>query len=690
MPTSGSPLQSVLLLGDPAVDHFIVTLPPVGGQTSPDWAHYGTWKMWTLYGGVHMTRDMLVSHGFDVTMAGPEHTHIDDPEDAEHAAGDGRTHVESFANVGYVDAEGKFLEHRPDAQLELRVSSFGGYRTSTRPALPSHIAETCPDGSWPLVVLNDASGGLREREDIWGPPIFERQVPDRTILHKMHLPLGEGRLWDRIATLSGARRILIVNANNLRASGVRLVRGLSWELVVEDLLRQARETTGLLPKLLSGCDHLLVLFDVEGAAILSRNKASGTTVDLLFDPARAEGDVEKEQAGDLFGKMNSFTTALARGIAEAKPLTEPHDLCDPVLRALAWQRAFAQSRLTEREDKLEFPMPEPSEAQLACYRCERDLAFQGPKQRVVVPRSTSNRDLAQSIVRKGLRVLSNVPSARFGKFFTVDRTEIEGYRAINRLIRGYLKDIGTTKPLSIAVFGPPGAGKSFGIKQMVEPLDLKEKVFNLSEATADDLPGFFHEIRDENLKGRTPLCFFDEFDSHNLSLVKHFLAPMQDGTFREGARLHPIGRGLFVFAGGTSHTFRDLASKAPKEPELKLTDFVSRLSGHIDVRGPDRGDNGNDDDHILRRAILLRSLLEQHAASVIKTTTGEASVDDGVLNAFLMVPGFRHGARSMEKIIQMSTLGPQASRYAVSDLPETDQLDMHVNAEAFESLALGG
>ncbi|SDU13810.1 hypothetical protein [Stappia sp. ES.058] len=676
--------RDILLLGDPAIDHFIVALPPIGGQTSPDWAHYGTWKMWTLRGGVHMTRDMLVSHGFDVTMAGPQH--VKTSGECE----DKKTHVESLANVRYVDAAGQFLEHRPDAPLELRVSSFGGYRTSTQPALQSCISETCPDGSWPLVILNDASGGLREREDIWGPPLFERQVPDRTILHKMHLPLGEGRLWDRVATLSEVRRILIVNANNLRASGVRLVRGLSWELVVEDLLRQAGETTGLLPKLLSGCDHLLVLFDVEGAAILSRNAASVTTLDLLFDPALAEGDVEKEQAGDLFGKMNSFTTALARGIAEAGPLSGSGDLCGPVLRALAWQRAFAQSRLTENGDALAFPMPEPSQEQLNSCRCEKNLTLRGPKQRVVVPRSTSNRNLAESIVRNGLRVLSDVPSARFGKFFTVDRTEIEGYRAINRLIRGYLKDTGATKPLSIAVFGPPGAGKSFGIKQMVEPLKLEEKVFNLSEATADDLPGFFHEIRDENLKGRTPLCFFDEFDSHKLSLVKHFLAPMQDGTFREGARLHPIGRGLFVFAGGTSHTFRDLASKAPKEPELKLTDFVSRLSGHIDVRGPDRGDNGSDDDHILRRAILLRSLLEQNAASIIDTTTGEASVDDGVLNAFLMVPAFRHGARSMEKIIQMSTLGPQASRYAVSDLPETDQLDMHVDAGEFERRALGG
>ncbi|MBL6431076.1 MAG: hypothetical protein HPM95_07000 [Alphaproteobacteria bacterium] len=157
LPTSGSPtiacFCSAILRSTTSSSPF-----PVGGQTSPDWAHYGTWKMWTLLGGVHMTREMLVSHGLDVTMAGPEHTQIDAPEGGEDAASGSKTHVESLANVRYVDADGQFLKHRPDAPLELRVSSFGGYRTSTRPALPSHISETCPDGSWPLVVLNDASG----------------------------------------------------------------------------------------------------------------------------------------------------------------------------------------------------------------------------------------------------------------------------------------------------------------------------------------------------------------------------------------------------------------------------------------------------------------------------------------------------------------------------------------------------
>ncbi|WP_306030051.1 hypothetical protein [Stappia sp. MMSF_3263] len=683
--------RSALLLGDPATDHFILEIPPIGGQSSPDWAHYGTWKMWTRRGGVHMTREMLLAHGFNVTMAGPK-TRPSDPDTDDARTGGSVTHVESLAHVRYVDASGQFLQHRPEAPLELRISGFAGYRASTRAALRSRISETCPEGSWPIIILNDASGGLREREDIWGPPLSDISASQRTILHKMHLPLGEGALWERIAALAGSTRILILNAENLRASGVRLARGLSWERIVEDLSQQAALAEGLLPRLLSGCDHVLVLFDVEAAAILSRNTTSAPPLDLLFDPTLAEGDVETEQAGDLFGKMNSFTTALARGVADAGQPLAREELHKSVLNALAWQRAFAQARLTERGDQLQFPMPKPTAAQIARYRCATDLVATDPTARVVIPRSHPNDNIARQVVRDGLGVLSSVPSARFGKFFTVDRTEIEGYRAINRLVRSYLADRGATKPLSIAVFGPPGAGKSFGINQMVEPLGLSVKVFNLSEATAEDLPGFFHEIRDENLKGKTPLCFFDEFDSHGLSLVPHFLAPMQDGTFREGARLHPIGTGVFVFAGGTSRKFAELNAKAADTPERKLTDFVSRLSGHIDVRGPDpddRGADGGDGDHVLRRAILLRSMLEQRAPSIIDKASGKASIDDGVLNAFLEVPSFRHGARSMEKIIQMSTLGPRAARYAVSDLPETDQLGMHVDAGDFQRLALG-
>src|ERR1019366_2436954 len=147
--------------------------------------------------------------------------------------------------------------------------------------------------------------------------------------------------------------------------------------------------------------------------------------------------------------------------------------------------------------------------------------------------------------------LAHVPVARFGALLTADRREIESFRAIGNLLREYLS-APQEKPISIAVFGPPGAGKSFGVAQVtehaaraaqgrkVEPLE-----FNLSQfASLADLIAAFHLVRDCALSAAVPLVFFDEYDSAfgtELGWLRYFLAPMQDGRFREGGHAHPLG-----------------------------------------------------------------------------------------------------------------------------------------------------
>lgn len=80
--------------------------------------------------------------------------------------------------------------------------------------------------------------------------------------------------------------------------------------------------------------------------------------------------------------------------------------------------------------------------------------------------------------------------------------------------------------------------------------------FNLSQfANADDLIGAFHQIRDKVLQCRLPVVFFDEFDSQSYRWLQFLLAPMQDGKFQEGQVTHPIGKCVFIFAGGTSWTY---------------------------------------------------------------------------------------------------------------------------------------
>ena len=132
----------------------------------------------------------------------------------------------------------------------------------------------------------------------------------------------------------------------------------------------------------------------------------------------------------------------------------------------------------------------------------------------------------------------------------------------------YISTKNTVRPLSIAVFGTPGSGKSFGIVEVANSIAsnlIKKLDFNLSQFRSPlDLVNAFHKVRDIVLEGKIPLVFFDEFDSAlegKLGWLKYFLAPMQDGVFREGDSIHPIGKAIFVFAGGTSSTFKEFCGE---------------------------------------------------------------------------------------------------------------------------------
>jgi len=106
------------------------------------------------------------------------------------------------------------------------------------------------------------------------------------------------------------------------------------------------------------------------------------------------------------------------------------------------------------------------------------------------------------------------------------------------------------------------------------------------------------------------VAFWDEFDSQQYKWLQYLLAPMQDGAFQQGELTHPIGKCIFIFAGGTSATLADFGIKDPQtltarerrglsaeEREalserydgfklLKGPDFISRLHGFLNVLGP--------------------------------------------------------------------------------------------------------
>ena len=134
--------------------------------------------------------------------------------------------------------------------------------------------------------------------------------------------------------------------------------------------------------------------------------------------------------------------------------------------------------------------------------------------------------VAERIVEEGAEAaLPSVPLGHFGKLLTVDRREIEGLRAIRAVTLEYWRR-GGSKPLSIAVFGAPGSGKSFGVTQVAGSLlpgKIEPRQFNLSQFTGPaELHAAFHQVRDAGLAGRCR-------SSSGTSSTRHWAASDSDG-----------------------------------------------------------------------------------------------------------------------------------------------------------------
>jgi hypothetical protein len=499
--------------------------------------------------------------------------------------------------------------------------------------------------------------------------------------------------------------------NDLRLSDVRISRELSWERIAGELARELMRHPAV--NGLVDCAHVVVSLGTGGAVLLTRREALDGRLDRLnapdcrvfFDPEAIENSWAEGYPGAMIGYASCLTASIARELLLAP---DGPDVYRGIRGGLAAARALhlqgygAVGPASHRAD-LAFPfrdiartlIDEPhgfEDAEIPCRAPATWSILEGRYPEGLEP-------VAEAVAREGVKsALAGVPVGKFGDFVTVDRGEIEGFRSIRTLMREY-DSAPALRPLSIAVFGPPGAGKSFGVKAVAEsaldPDGIKELTFNLSQMRGpEDLADALHQVRDVSLRGKLPFVFWDEFDSGldgvAFGWLRHFLAPMQDGTFQRGEILHPIGQAIFVFAGGTSSRMADFADNTSARFRLaKGTDFMSRLKGHVDIVGPDPrgGDPEADPYHRIRRAVLLRSILFRDLRGLF-TKDGEIdrlNIDSGVLRAFLEVGSYRHGARSLESIVAMSTLHGR-SRYERSALPAGDQLDAHVDAREFLSL----
>ncbi|WP_455539724.1 RyR domain-containing protein [Terrisporobacter sp.] len=556
-----------------------------------------------------------------------------------------------------------------------------------------------------IVVLDDNNNGFNSNEDVW-PLAIKGSNKTPTILYKTNKIDFNNKLWIHIEKNHLKNTIVIINAEDLRAKGVKISKGLSWERTALDFVWQMKNNPRL--KHLSKCTNLIIPFGLEG--VIYYHKELNAESKLYFLTDEFEGGFIKEGTGKMYGLTSCFVAGLVKTIVNNQNEEELPDLIDEGIRLgmVSAQRYFINGF------GIDFENDEYSDESLFKYdesdfneyiqdvkiKDTFDASGQASWYIIKEKSSTNLEEIAYEIVKNGENsALKYIPIAKFRNLKTVDRTEIEAYRSIKNLIAEYISKDNVTRPLSIAVFGTPGSGKSFGVTEVAATLapNLIEKIdFNLSQfQSVNDLIAAFHKVRDISLNGKLPLVFFDEFDSSfggSLGWLKYFLAPMQDGIFREGDSIHPIGKAIFVFAGGTSSTYESFSGENIKDKDkielfentfksAKGPDFISRLRGYVNILGLNQTDKDLDQLFIIRRAMLLRSLLVRKVPYLINDN-GEAQVDNGIIRALLKISKFKHESRSMEAILEMSMLSG-AKKWEQSQLPSQDQLKLHVDEQEF-------
>jgi hypothetical protein len=295
-------------------------------------------------------------------------------------------------------------------------------------------------------------------------------------------------------------------------------------------------------------------------------------------------------------------------------------------------------------------------------------------------------------------------STRFGGLFAFTKRESQQLTSLRDLIVRYVGQSSPPRPLCLAVFGPPGSGKSFAVKQiclearmqpgMPEKLKLPVTVVNMTQVSdPTDLGRVFARIAGEQDEDTVPIVFVDEFDAPRGSApygwLAWFLAPMHDGEFLHEGAIIRLKRAVFVFAGGTAATMDDFANfrKLSAFQFAKGPDFVSRLRGFLDVQGPNAWPRER------RRALLLRNELQERVSRDRRgkpTAKLALTPDRGMLEALLLVGRYRHGARSIAALIELSSLTADQKRFRWADLPEDHLLRLHIDRGALDAKRIGG
>lgn len=598
-----------------------------------------------------------------------------------------------------------------------------------------------------ILVFDDGGNAFRNEIDAWSDLLFEDSKSNEVvkepkkigqIILKTAYPLCHGNLFRELTSPSFKDKLTIITSiDEIRKEDVLISKGVSWEQTALDLVHELRNNKAISQLLLA--KRLIVTLHSEGALYIEMDDSGEIAkCRLTFDPEFLEGEwvTASKIEGDIFGVMTCFTAAITYGYLEAMfrdKFEKDINIESTITRALSATRKYKITGHGKDEKNPAFPIVDIGTeiinpvSKFASAFVPIPIAnktvddspthywtiLDGNYKASVDKKSAPLFDTAFRFAMNGNKELANTPFLKINNLTTYDRCEIEAIRNIRNLIFDYLGEDKPEKPLSLAVFGMPGSGKSFAVKQLAKSLALPFLEFNLSQFADGELEGAFHMVRDEVLKGTPPIVFWDEFDSQAYKWLQYLLAPMQDGKFQSGQITHPIGKSIFIFAGGTSYTFETFGIEKPNKPDPKdsialndyeillgsYTDFIlkkgpdfkSRLSGYLNIQGPNQLEmldidgkimkdadgntiyNENDIQYPVRRALFIRGICKLKDEE-------QLNIDYGLLHALIKTRKYLHGSRSLEKILGYlrTNLGNKLQR---SSLPSINILNMLVSKD---------
>lgn len=573
------------------------------------------------------------------------------------------------------------------------------------------------------IVIDEAGIGFRNHIEAW--PDFSKA--SRIIL-KTTSPLCDGMLWEELMNHKH-KLTTIINLSQIKHYNIKVTNGISWEQTALDIIYGLHKNK-ILKNLLNSNEIIITIGSAGAIVIEKKTDTQKFEYNLVYDPEYMEGEWENHFSNKIINKiglgcsfligfitsksllslkkttenvmagLKTMTTAMLDGVFKlGDHKFELVDLSRSIRKPLEERKyysAFVPSpewipkneSTNENDDERLFKYLQNSEWSI--LENNYDNYKTGYKQK------TDLFPLAFDLALNGIDSVRYAPRLSLGKVNVLDRNEIENLRNIRTQVDFYDRYNDGKKPLNITVFGPPGAGKSFIVKEMAKAMFIGKKtepdflMFNLSQFKNDsELPGAFHAIRDSVLRGKLPIVFWDEFDSNEYNWLKSLIAPMQDGEFQEGKEIHPIGKAIFVFAGGMTYTMKHFSEKMelPEFISKKGPDFLSRISCSLNVFGPNKKPyfddkakewkkEGDEKDicFSIRRALFIRQPLSSEKKPL--------NIDVQLLRALIEVKYYKNGSRGLDRLVK-NLSAHKYRKIELSDLPSKEIIHINVDYEYF-------